>query len=446
MKPARIALFLAAFLIVCGGTVLLPTIDLWASGLFYEPRHGFFLAHWRPFEVVRGAIPVLTALIALAGLALVAAGPRIPWRGLDRRAGAFLVLALLLGPGLVVNVIFKDHWGRARPEQILEFGGAAHFSRPFVPSDQCASNCSFPAGDPSIGFVLVAAGFLTAGPRLRRAAIAAAVGLGALIGVVRIAQGGHFLSDVIASGFLVVATTWLLYRWIVVEDGLAALGRTLRRPSPALRRFLLLFVLDALAAAASYVWLDRPVAAQLAHIAPGTDAAFRFITKFGVSTGYLVIAAILAAGYALAARRATDQSLGRRHALNAWRASFVFATVAGAGLAGDILKPLFGRARPRLFVDQGIFGFTWHGAHAAYWSFPSGHAITIVSLAAALYVIERRLWPVYAAAALIVLASRVVLDLHYVSDLLAGAFLAGTVAWLAATLFRRAGIELARQR
>ena len=446
MKPAGIALFLAAFLILCGGTILLPAIDLWASGLFYAPGRGFFLAEWPPFVLVRNAMPVLAGLIALAGFALIAAGARKPWRGLDWRAGAFLVLALALGPGLVVNTIFKDHWGRARPEQVSEFGGAARFSAPFVPSDQCQRNCSFPAGDPSNGFVLVAAGFLIAAPRPRRAAVAGAIGLGAVIGLVRIAQGGHFLSDVIASGFLTIATTWLLHRWIVDDDGLAALARALRHPPPQLRRFLVLLVLDAAAVAASYAWLDRPAAQSFAHIAPRTDAVFRFITQFGVSTDYLVIAALLALGYALAARRTIDRARKERHVRHAWRAAFLFATIAGAGLVGDILKPVFGRARPRLFLDNGIFGFTWHGAHAAYWSFPSGHTITIVSVAAAVYVIERRLWPLYAAAALLVMASRVVLDLHYVSDVLAGAFLAGTAAWVTAALFRRAGIALAAQR
>ena len=212
----------------------------------------------------------------------------------------------------------------------------------------------------------------------------------------------------------------------------------MRHPPPALRRFLLLFVLDALAVIASYAWLDRPVARLFAHIAPGTDAVFAFITRFGISTEYLVIAAILAVGCALAARRSSDPARKRQHARHAWRAAFVFATMAGAGLAGDILKPVFGRARPRLYLDDGIFGFTWHGAHAAYWSFPSGHAITIVSFAAAVYVIERRLWPLYAAAALLVMASRVVLDLHYLERLLAGAFLAGTAAWLAAARLRGA--------
>ena len=107
----------------------------------------------------------------------------------------------------------------------------------------------------------------------------------------------------------------------------------MRHPPPALRRFLLLFVLDALAVIASYAWLDRPLARLFAHIAPGTDAVFAFITRFGISTGYLVIAAscrwdvrwrrgVRAIRRASASTRATP---GARPSSS--------STVAGAGLA-----------------------------------------------------------------------------------------------------------------
>ena len=42
----------------------------------------------------------------------------------------------------------------------------------------------------------------------------------ALLGLVRIAQGGHFLSDVVASGLLVFAVSWALYRLIIAWNGL----------------------------------------------------------------------------------------------------------------------------------------------------------------------------------------------------------------------------------
>lgn len=438
----RAAWFLAAFLILCGTPVLFPRIDLEASALFYRPSAGFFLADWLPFHAIREAIPFLVGAIVAAAAALLVATIRRPWRGLDRKAALFLLIALAVGPGLVVNTLFKDHWGRARPVQIAQFGGDKRFTPAFVPSDQCARNCSFPAGDPATGFYLVSAGFLVAAPGWRRATVAGALALGAVIGLVRIAQGGHFLSDVIASGFLVFATSWLLHRWIVVDDGLAVLLRRLRSPSPALRRFLALAIVTALAIGASIAWVDRPLAAYLRGIAPATERVFRVITAFGVSTGYLVIAALAALGCGIAASRSADAARMRRLNGHAWRAVFVFVTVGGAGLAGDILKPVFGRARPSLWLRDGVFGFTWHGARAEYWAFPSGHAITIVALAAALAQIERRGLPLYVAVALLVIASRIVLDEHYLSDVLAGAFLAGTAAWAARTGFARAGIAV----
>ena len=429
MMACRVALFLGSFLVLCGATVLLPGIDLAAAALFYDPQHGFFLGDWAPVRLIRAAMPYLTWGIVLAGLLLMA------WR--RWRTGLLLLLALALGPGLVVNVIFKDHWGRARPAQIVEFGGQAHFSRPFVPSDQCATNCSFPAGDPSMGFVLVAAGLLAGTPRRRRVVIAAALGLGAIIGLARMAQGGHFFSDVLASGFLVFATSWALHRWIIVADGLPALLHLLARPPPALRRGLGLTGLSIVAFGASYLWIDRPLAAHFADASSRTIAIFRIITAFGVSTGYLIIAVLIALLFLLRARGTADQAERPRLLANAWRAAFVFVAVAAPGLFGDILKPVFGRARPRLFLTDATFGFTGHGARAAYWSFPSGHSITIVALAVALTLLGRRLLPLCAAAALLVMASRIVLDQHYLSDDLAGAYIGWVGALATADGFRR---------
>ena len=51
--------------------------------------------------------------------------------------------ALLLGPGWVVNEALKNHWGRARPEQVSDFGGAQRFTPALQPADQCVKNCSF---------------------------------------------------------------------------------------------------------------------------------------------------------------------------------------------------------------------------------------------------------------------------------------------------------------
>lgn len=430
----RITGFAAAFLFFCGGSlVVAPWLDPWASGLFYRPGAGFFLGDWPPFRIVHEDLSYAVAAFVLAVLALLVASlvRRRAVLGLDRKAAIFLLLSLALGPGLIVNTIFKDHWGRARPAQIVQFGGEKSFSRPFVPSDQCLRNCSFPSGDPSMGFYLVSVAFLVPEPRWRRRAIAGALALGAAIGVIRLAQGGHFLSDVIASGFIIYGVSWLLYRGLVVFDGMVALGAALRHPSDNLKRALWLTLATAIAFAFSYAFIDRPLALYLRGIDPAVQRVFLFVTRFGLGGTYLVpLALLIAAGLATGRRALTERS------------AFVFAAIALPGIFADIIKPVFGRARPELLFQEHLFGFTWIGAHANHWSFPSGHSVTIVALATALYALCPTLWPVYVIAAVLVLASRVIVEAHYLSDVIAGAYLGFIGAWSLALVLQRRGFAL----
>jgi len=130
-----------------------------------------------------------------------------------------LLVVLAIGPGLVVNGILKEHWGRARPRDVTEFGGDRRFTPAFVISDQCERNCSFTAGHPSAGFALAALGYAYASRRKRWQVIAAATGFGLIVGLARVAAGGHFLSDVLFSGVIVIGLTLLLgNRWIGPPD------------------------------------------------------------------------------------------------------------------------------------------------------------------------------------------------------------------------------------
>ena len=67
-------------------------------------------------------IPVVAALV----LKLLLPRRRMLLSG---RAVLFLMATLALGPGLLVNVILKDHWGRPRPIDVTQFGGEQHFVR-----------------------------------------------------------------------------------------------------------------------------------------------------------------------------------------------------------------------------------------------------------------------------------------------------------------------------
>jgi lipid A 4'-phosphatase len=190
--------------------VLVPDIDLWFSGLFYRETGGFFLAGaaWVRllYELVNplAGVAVLVLLVLLLRNVLL----RSPAGPLNTRATFFLLAVLAVGPGLVVNGVFKSYWGRARPRDVVEFGGTRTFTPAFVISDDCDRNCSFTSGHASVPFALVALGFLLR--RRRWAVFAGAAAFGGLVGLGRIVQGAHFLSDVVFSGIFVFLIAYLL--------------------------------------------------------------------------------------------------------------------------------------------------------------------------------------------------------------------------------------------
>lgn len=203
---------------------LFPGIDLWVSGLFFDPTTGFHLKDSWWAVAIYESIPIIAITVGVAALALIAHNlirKRQPGP-LSNRFLLFVLAALAVGPGLVVNAGFKDNWGRARPRDVVEFSGDRTFTPALVPTDQCERNCSFVAGHPSVMFWLAALGFAFAAGRRRNLVFLGAVILGSIAGLGRIVQGGHFLSDVVFSGLAVFTVVWLLSRWFglhrTVED------------------------------------------------------------------------------------------------------------------------------------------------------------------------------------------------------------------------------------
>jgi len=441
-KPLLV--YLAALLAASALFLLAPGIDLWASGLFYRPGESFFLAQWAPVRALYRSVPVLVTAQAVGiPLLLLWGWWRGRWiAGLAPKAGVFILLVLALGPGLLVNAALKDHWGRARPSQVTEFGGTKEFTPAPLPAGECDRNCSFVAGHPAAGFALLAYAFLATGWR-RRWIAAGAIGFGSLLGVVRLAQGGHFLSDVVFSGLLVGGVAWLL-AWLVLQRDIgSAIWRGLTaRLGRAGAIWALYALLTLTGIIACYAYVDRPVALFFHRADPATVDVFRFITRFGVSTYYLIGSALAAVVLWAAARRTRlREHVDRLRGLAA-AALFLFLSIAVSGLATDLLKVVFGRARPKLLFANETFGFDWWGGKADFWSFPSGHATTAIAIAAALYCLWPRFLPAYVAFALLVSLSRAVVGAHFVSDVIFAAFIAIGVVTLLRRGFERRGIRL----
>jgi lipid A 4'-phosphatase len=222
LKPA----WLPAVLITLGGALIgvffwryLAPLDLWVSGIFYEPGHGFVYSdrpavewiYWATFRVV----DVLGVLILGGLIASIVSWRLHAWRA----PMAFLVLSMILGPGLITNQVFKAHWGRPRPSQIVNFGGSHPYVAPLIISHECDHNCSFVSGHAAAAFWLLTPALVFR--RRRRLWWMAGLEWGLLVSAVRIIQGGHFLSDVVGALIVVLLTNRALlalfqrYHWSI---------------------------------------------------------------------------------------------------------------------------------------------------------------------------------------------------------------------------------------
>ncbi len=199
-----------------------PAIDLRVAKLFYTPANRFVLNGEPGVELVQLLLAWITGVFVTICLAVLAINnmPRlhllrtqVPFR-VPNWSIIYLLLTLALGPGLLVNGILKQHWGRARPREVVAFGGDKQFTNAFVFSDQCKSNCSFVSGEASLGFFGLAFMFVVPGRRRKTIATASLL-TGLLIGLVRMGVGAHFLSDVIFAGVFTYLVSYLLYLLLI---------------------------------------------------------------------------------------------------------------------------------------------------------------------------------------------------------------------------------------
>ena len=213
-KPGGTPCFLIATAIaLLAIPVIWPRIDLIMAAWFYKPGEGFYLSEYPAFNFFHEASYYGARLlgISLAMAAFIAGLRHRPLAGVTMKGWLFLLLALMIGPGLVGNALLKDHWGRARPREVTEFAGNAAFSPVYAPQPDAHRNESFIAGDAAFGFYLTSFAYVVPAGASRRRTFGIGILAGALLGVVRIAMGAHFLSDVLYAGFFMLASIAAVY-------------------------------------------------------------------------------------------------------------------------------------------------------------------------------------------------------------------------------------------
>jgi lipid A 4'-phosphatase len=240
---ARTVFMILAGLAVLTGLVfaLAPGIDLAVASFFHDIAIRTAMPQlYRAIEVARSLEPVVTTLAVAPAVAVVIIKMFWPKRPtwMRGRAALFLIGTLVLGPGLLVNAVLKDHWSRPRPGMVTGLGGAMDFKPWWDPRGACESNCSFVSGETSSAVWLSAPALLLPAP-WRYAALGGIAVYAAAIGFMRLLLGGHFLSDVIFSAIFTGLVIWtmhgLLFRWHIGPSD-QAIDAWFERAGNALRR------------------------------------------------------------------------------------------------------------------------------------------------------------------------------------------------------------------
>lgn len=210
--------------------------DLAITGAFYDASlpagSRFFLADKQPWDWLYEYDEVFHATYLVVVVSLLVLGFTSQERRLLLRYAGFLFLAYALGPGLVVNFIFKGFYGRPRPRDTIPFNpsSSTRFYRVWEPAFlDGLDGASFPSGHPTGPLIFFAvflafnhpkalSRLLGAGRRavaafnaIKWAALAESLVVGLLMGVARIVQGAHFASDVLWSFGFVFSISAALY-------------------------------------------------------------------------------------------------------------------------------------------------------------------------------------------------------------------------------------------
>jgi len=191
-----------------------PDLDIEISRLFYDEASKSFPLRKHIISIILyKAIYVLA--VGIGGICLLSLFlhlRKIQHKYLpSKRFLIFILISLILGPGIVVHWGFKDTFERARPVNIEEFGKTKKYTGPYILSNQKGK--SFISGHSSMGFFMTALAFYFSG-RKRAIAYSAGITFGFISASARVVQGAHFFSDVILSAIITLLIIHICHYFI----------------------------------------------------------------------------------------------------------------------------------------------------------------------------------------------------------------------------------------
>lgn len=196
-----------------------------------------------------------------------------------------------------------------------------------------------------------------------------------------------------------------------------------------LQRWLLALAITTAVVILSYHLIDRPLA-QFVH----AHALLYKPASLMLSLLEIVIPVVMIAAFA------SGLWVVSGHTLPRWAEAFMLAGYAqGIALVTveGLLKPMFGRTWPNAFLHDGTYGFhLFHGGHD-FASFPSGHTCFVSAALLVFWILYPRGRLVYPLGIALVIVSLLLVNGHFLGDIVGGLFVGATAAWLTVTLWRR---------
>lgn len=189
--------------------------------------------------------------------------------------------------------------------------------------------------------------------------------------------------------------------------------------------------------------VDGPAIRGVTHLPRWVIAIFDDITDFGKSGWFLWPLGLMFLGLAALPPVLTPISQ-RVLAAVMVRVGFLFTAIALPSLFVTIVKRIIGRARPMVGGTLDPFLYSPFAWKAAYAGMPSGHVTTAFAVLVAFGTLWPRARTVLLVYALLIAASRVIVNAHYPTDVLAGALVGVAGAMMVRRYFadRRLGFSV----
>jgi membrane-associated phospholipid phosphatase len=208
------------------------------------------------------------------------------------------------------------------------------------------------------------------------------------------------------------------------------------------KTWLLGLILTAAFVSVSFQWIDRPIALWIYDIFGGrripTELADRIFSIPRVTAIVFVICGLIAI-------------MGRRFSKLETAVTICAISTLAAIIIKDQLKFAFGRTWPDTwgpgilsFLHDNVYGFHFFQSGTSFESFPSGHAAVAAAVLSVVWILFPKLRGICAIGVVAADVGLVALNVHFLSDVVAGSFLGASTGIFTVALWR--ATELGMQR